>query len=88
VAYELGFVPQSKKSAEVLFEVFRQRCERGSAPVTSNLPSAEGTEVLGSELLTGALLDRLTHHLHVLEMNGESYRPKASKQKRAAERAE
>jgi hypothetical protein len=38
--------------------------------------------VLGSERLTGALLDRLTHHVHILEMNGESYRLKESKQKR------
>ena len=54
---------------------------------TLNLPFAEWTEVLGSQRLTGALLDRLTHHVHILEMNGESYRLKASKQKRAAERA-
>ena len=48
--------------------------------VTSNLPFNEGTEGLGSERLTEALLDRLTHHVHVLEMNGESYRLKESKQ--------
>ena len=40
----------------------------------------EWTEVFGSERLTGALLDRLTHHVHILEMNGESYRLKQSKQ--------
>ena len=84
---ELGFVPLSKTGAEMLFEVFSQRYERGSTLVTSNLPSAEWTEVLGSERLTGALLDRLTHHVHKLEMNGESYRLKASRQKRAAERS-
>ncbi len=84
---ELGFVPLSKAGAEMLFEVFSQRYERGSTLVTSNLPFAEWTEVLGSERLTGALLDRLTHHVHILEMNGESYRLKTSKQKRAADRA-
>jgi DNA replication protein DnaC len=47
-----------------------------------NLPFAEWTEVPGSERLTGALLDRLTHHVHILEMNGESYRLKQSKHKR------
>jgi len=47
-----------------------------------NLPFQEWTEVLGSERLTGALLDRLTHHVHILEMNGESYRLKQSKHKR------
>jgi len=82
---ELGFVPLSKSGAELLFEVFSQRYERGSTMVTSNLPFQEWTEVLGSERLTGALLDRLTHHVHILEMNGESYRLKQSKRKRAAQ---
>src|SRR5215469_6184378 len=76
---ELGFVPLSKTGAEMLFEVLSQRYERSSTLVTSNLPFAEWTEVLGSERLTGALLDRLTHHVHILEMNGESYRLKNSK---------
>ena len=71
---ELGFVPFSKTGAELLFEVFSQRYERGSVIVTSNLPFDEWTEVLGTERLTGAMLDRLTHHVHILEMNGESYR--------------
>lgn len=84
---ELGFVPLSKTGAEMLFEVFSQRYERASTLVTSNLPFAEWTEVLGSERLTGALLDRLTHHVHILEMNGESYRLKTSKKKRASKRS-
>jgi DNA replication protein DnaC len=82
---ELGFVPLSKTGAELLFEVFSQRYERGSTLVTSNLPFPEWTEVLGSERLTGALLDRLTHHVHILEMNGESYRLKQSKRRRGGE---
>ena len=61
---ELGFVPLSKTGAELLFEVFSQRYERGSILVTSNLPFDEWTEIFGSERLTGALLDRLTHHVH------------------------
>ena len=73
---ELGFVPLSKTGAELLFEVFSQRYERGSVLVTTNLPFNEWTEVFGSERLTGALLDRLTHHVHIIEMNGESYRLK------------
>ena len=44
--------------------------------MTTNLPFDEWNEVFGSERLTGALLDRLTHHAHILEMNGESYRLK------------
>jgi DNA replication protein DnaC len=71
---ELGYVPLSPTGAELLFEVFSQRYERGSTIVTSNLPFEEWTAVLGSERLTGALLDRLTHHVHILTMNGESYR--------------
>ena len=71
---ELRFVPLSKTGAELLFEVFSQRYERGSILVTSNLPFDEWTEIFGSERLTGALLDRLTHRVHILEMNGESYR--------------
>jgi DNA replication protein DnaC len=81
---ELGFVPLSKSGAELLFEVFSQRYERGSTLVTSNLPFDEWTEVMGSERLTGALLDRLTHHVHILEMNGESYRLAQSKRRRRA----
>jgi DNA replication protein DnaC len=80
---ELGFVPLSKTGAELLFEMLSQRYERGSTMVTSNLPFAEWTEVLGSERLTGALLDRLTHHVHILEMNGDSFRLKQSRRKRS-----
>ena len=79
---ELGFVPLSKTGAELLFEVFSQRYERGSTLVTSNLPFDEWTEIFGSERLTGALLDRLTHHVHILEMNGESYRLNQSRKQR------
>ena len=71
---ELGYVPLSSTGAELLFEVFSERYERGSTIVTSNLPFDEWTSVFCSERLTGALLDRLTHHVHILEMNGESYR--------------
>jgi DNA replication protein DnaC len=79
---ELGYVPLSKTGAELLFEIFSQRHERGSTIVTSNLPFEEWTSVFGSQRLTGALLDRLTHHVHILEMNGESYRLKQSKARR------
>jgi DNA replication protein DnaC len=80
---ELGLVPLSKTGAEMLFEIFSQRYERSATMVTSNLPFNEWTEILGSERLTGALLDRLTHHVHILEMNGESYRLKERKQTKA-----
>ena len=80
---ELGFVPLSPTGAELLFEVFSQRYERGSILVTINLPFDEWTEAFGSERLTGALLDRLTHHVHILEMNGDSYRLRRRRQSTA-----
>ncbi len=79
---ELGYVPLSQTGAELLFEIFSQRHERGSTIVTSNLPFEEWTSVFGNQRLTGALLDRLTHHVHILELNGESYRLKQSKARR------
>ena len=79
---ELGYVPLSQTGAELLFEVFSQRHERGSIIVTSNLPFEDWTSVFGAERLTGALLDRLTHHVHILEMNGESYRLRQSRARR------
>jgi DNA replication protein DnaC len=78
---ELGYVPLSQTGAELLFEVFSQRYERGATIVTSNLPFDEWTGVFASERLTGALLDRLTHHVHILEMNGDSYRLNQSKRR-------
>jgi DNA replication protein DnaC len=73
---------------ELLFEVVSQRYERASTMVTSNLPFDEWTEVFGSERLTGALLDRLTHHVHILELNGESYRLAHSKKRQAGQTAD
>lgn len=71
---ELGFVPLPKTGADLLFEMIAQRYERGAALITNNLPFDEWTETFGTELLTSALLDRLTHHVNILEMNGESFR--------------
>ncbi len=62
------------------FEIFGQRYERGSIMVTTNLPFDEWTEVVGSERLTGALLDRFTHHVRILEMNGENDRLERSRE--------
>src|ERR1700719_1586019 len=81
IVAELGYVPLSPTGAELLFEIFSQRYERGSIVVTSILPFDEWTGVFASERLTGALLDRLTHHVHILEMNGDSFRLKHSKRR-------
>ena len=80
---ELGFVPLSKTGAELMFELISQRYEQGSTIVTSNLPFDEWTATFGDERLTGALLDRLTHHVAILEMNGASYRLAQSKARKA-----
>ena len=73
------YVPLSQTGADILLEIFSQRHERSSTIVTSNLPFEEWTSVFGNQRLNGALLDRLTHHVHILELNGESYRLKQSK---------
>jgi DNA replication protein DnaC len=71
---ELGFVPLPASGAELLFEIVSDRYERGSIAMTTNLPFEEWISVLSSEPLAHAMLDRLTHHVHILEMNGRSYR--------------
>jgi DNA replication protein DnaC len=76
---ELGYIPFSKAGAELLFEVISRAYEHHSLMVTSNLPFEQWTEVFGSERLTGALLDRLTHNCHILEANGQSYRLRQAK---------
>jgi DNA replication protein DnaC len=78
---ELGYVPFSKLGAELLFEVVSRAYERLSLIVTTNLPFEQWTEVCGSQRLTGAMLDRLTHRVHILEANGESYRLSESRRR-------
>ena len=78
---ELGYVPFSKAGAELLFEVISRAYERTSLILTTNLPFENWTEVLRSERLTGAMLDRLTHRVHILEANGESFRLKDAKKR-------
>ena len=68
----------------MLFELISQRYKRGGAIITSNLPFEEWTATFGDERLTGALLDRLTHHVHILEMNGQSYRLAQSRSRRTS----
>ena len=82
---ELGYVPASKLGAELLFDVISTAYERQSLIVTTNLPFGQWTEVLGSERLTGAVLDRLTHRCHILEATGESYRLKDARRHREDE---
>jgi len=78
---ELGYVPFTKAGAELLFEVVSRAYERQSLIVTTNLPFEQWVEVCGSERLTGAMLDRLTHRVHIVEANGESYRLRDSQRR-------
>ena len=80
---ELDFVQHSKTGAELFFELISQRYERGATIITSNLPFDEWTATFGEERLTGTLPDRLTHHVHVLGMNTQSYSLTQSKARKA-----
>lgn len=75
---ELGYLSFSRTGAELLFQVFADRYERRSLLITSNLAFSDWSQIFQGERMTAALLDRLTHHCHIFEMNGESYRFKES----------
>ena len=75
---ELGYLSFSRVGAELLFQVFADRYERASLLVTSNLAFSDWNQVFQGDRMTAALLDRLTHHCQIFEMNGESYRFKES----------
>ncbi len=79
---EIGYVPFSEKGAQLFFQVITDSYERQSIIMTTNLEFSKWPQVFHSEQLTGALLDRLTHHAHILTMNGESYRFKESMAKK------
>jgi DNA replication protein DnaC len=85
---ELGYVPLGQGGAEHLFGFFSKCYERTSVIVTSNLPFSQWPQVFGDERLTGALLDRLTHRVHVIEMNGQSYRLKQGRKRKGGENQE
>ena len=85
---ELGYLSFSRTGAELLFQVFAERYERGSILITSNLAFSDWTQVFQGERMTAALLDRLTHRCHIFEMNGESYRFRESMKARKTRKAE
>ena len=75
---ELGMVPFHQDAANLLFQTINDRYERSSTIITTNMAFPDWTQLFGSQKLTAALLDRLTHRSHIIEMNGESYRFKES----------
>lgn len=83
---ELGYLSFSRAGAELLFQVFAERYERGSLLITSNLPFSEWTQIFQGERMTAALLDRLTHRCQIFEMNGESYRFRESMKQQRTKR--
>jgi DNA replication protein DnaC len=81
---EFGYVPASQVGAELLFDVISTSYEKTSVLVTTNLPFERWTEVLGSERLVGATLDRLTHRCHLLEATRESYRLREARRRQTS----
>jgi len=83
VVDELGYLPLTERAAELLFQAFSARHEQGSVIVNSNLPFSDWAQVFKTERLAVAMLDRLTHRAHILEMNGESYRLRDTRRRRS-----
>jgi len=73
---EVGYLPLSRPEANMVFQLISRRYERGSVIWTSNKAFGELGSVLGDDVLTTAILDRLLHHAHVISINGPSYRLK------------
>jgi len=78
---EMSYLTFSRPHAELLFHVLSDRNERGSVMLTTNLEFSRWGEMLPNEMLTAALIDRLTHRSHILNMNAASYRLKQSVKK-------
>ncbi len=81
---DFGVIPLPQQAIEDLYEIIRERYERCSIVMTSNRAPDEFSEVFGNPLLASAALDRLTHHAHVIEIKGSSYRQKQRKTKHAS----
>jgi len=78
---EIGFLPFTAQESKLLFEVIAKRYEKGSVILTSNLPFGQWGQIFADDTaLTSALLDRVLHHSHILQIKGDSYRIKEKKQ--------
>ena len=84
---ELGYLSIREHGADLLFQAFSERHERGSVMITTNLPFSEWGQVFQTVRLAVAMLDRMTHYATILEMNGESYRLRSAKKKRGKKSA-
>lgn len=77
---EIGYLPFGREEANLFFNVIAKRYEQGSIIVTSNLPFSQWSKAFADDTtLTAALLDRLLHHSHIVQISGESYRLRGKK---------
>ncbi len=76
---ELSYIKMDKERESLFFQIIRQRYEKSSLIITTNLPMGRWDEVFTGQLAATAILDRLLHHCHVLSITGDSYRVKGSK---------
>ena len=76
---ELSYISFNRHQSELLFQVISDRSEKKSTIVTTNLPFSKWTELFENDTMVSALVDRLTFHSHILDMNGVSYRLEQSK---------
>lgn len=78
---EIGYLPLKKEQADMFFQVVAKRYEQGSVILTSNLSFGDWEETFdGNAALTSAMLDRLLHHAHVIQIRGDSYRLRQARQ--------
>ena len=71
---EIGYLPLSRDGAVLFFQLINHRYEHASTVLTSNKGFEEWGQILGDEVMAAALIDRLMHHCHVVNIRGNSYR--------------
>ena len=83
---DIGYVQQEKEEMEVLFTLLAERYEQGSVMITSNLPFSKWENIFKDPMMTAAAVDRIVHHSVILELNIDSYRMNAAKNRKTKEK--